>query len=308
MEILRDLIFGIGLLLAFPFHLFARFLSIFWWPLKNVKGEIAVITGGGSGIGKGMAQKLAELGAVIIIWDVNETAAKKAAKEIENKFGKGSAFAYGIDITDRKKVYTLADKVKKEVGHVTMLINNAGIVTGKPFLEAEDERMIKTMEVNTISHFWTTKAFLPDMIERNHGHLVTVASSAGKVGVPGLSDYCASKFAAVGFDESIRFELRKLGKNGVHTTCVCPYFIDTGMFEGAKTKYPIFLPILKPELVVDRVIRGIRTNQALVAIPRFLYFAQVLQGIFPPSIADPFVELMGASETMDEFVGRSKKQ
>ena len=81
------------------------------------------------------------------------------------------------------------------------------------------------------------KAFLPDMINRNHGHIVNIASSAGLFGVTGLVDYCTSKFAAVGFDESLRFELEHLGKDGIHTTVVCPYFINTGMFEGSKTRY-----------------------------------------------------------------------
>ena len=79
------------------------------------------------------------------------------------------------------------------------------------------------------------KAFLPQMIEKNHGHLVTVASMAGKFGSAGLCDYCASKFAVVGFDESVRNELVRLGKTGVKTTVVCPFFINTGMFHGAKS-------------------------------------------------------------------------
>lgn len=75
------------------------------------------------------------------------------------------------------------------------------------------------------------------MMKRNHGHIVNIASSAGLVGVTGLADYCASKFAAVGFDESLRFEMESLGKDGIHTTVVCPFFINTGMFDGAKTRY-----------------------------------------------------------------------
>ena len=82
----------------------------------------------------------------------------------------------------------------------------------------------------------TTKAFLPSMIEKNHGHVVTIASSAGFFGVSGLCDYCASKFAAVGIDESLFMELGALKRDGVHTTVVCPYFINTGMFDGVKTR------------------------------------------------------------------------
>ena len=82
----------------------------------------------------------------------------------------------------------------------------------------------------------TVKAFLPAMLSRNHGHVVTVASSAGLLGVTGLADYCASKFSAVGFEESLRFELQALGKEGVHTTLVCPYLVSTGMFDGCQVR------------------------------------------------------------------------
>ena len=87
--------------------------------------------------------------------------------------------------------------------------------------------------------FQTVKAFLPAMVARNSGHIVSIASSAGLFGVTGLADYCASKFAAVGFDESLRFELEAMGKTGVHTTVVCPYYINTGMFDGVQTRYQL---------------------------------------------------------------------
>jgi all-trans-retinol dehydrogenase (NAD+) len=82
----------------------------------------------------------------------------------------------------------------------------------------------------------TTKAFLEPMLRNNHGHIVTVASMAGHFGGSGLCDYSASKFGAVGFDESLRNELVRLGKDGVKTTCVCPYYINTGMFDGVKSR------------------------------------------------------------------------
>ena len=82
----------------------------------------------------------------------------------------------------------------------------------------------------------TVKAFLPAMVARNHGHVVTVASSAGLLGVTGLADYCSSKFGAVGFEESLRLELQELGADGVHSTVVCPYLISTGMFEGCQVR------------------------------------------------------------------------
>jgi all-trans-retinol dehydrogenase (NAD+) len=138
-------------------------------------------------------------------------------------------------------------------GNVTILINNAGIVHGKKIMDNSERDLKKTYEVNTISHALTVKEFLPDMT--NKGHIVSVSSMAGIIGIPGLGDYCGSKFASFGFDESLRLELKKLG-SPVKTTCVCPFFINTGMFEGVKTQFPL-LPLLEPDWVADRIITAI---------------------------------------------------
>ena len=143
---------------------------------------------------------------------------------------------------------------------MTVLINNAGIVTGKKLDQLTDEMIERTFNVNAVSHFWvgkrqretetekeeeginnvsslqTIKSFLPDMISKNHGHIITIASGAGLFGVPGLVDYCSSKFAAVGTHSSLTLELEANNNAGVHATVVCPYFIDTGMFDGVKSK------------------------------------------------------------------------
>ncbi|XP_052832104.1 retinol dehydrogenase 10-B [Octopus bimaculoides] len=128
------------------------------------------------------------------------------------------------------------DYVKNEIGNVDILVNNAGIVTGKNLLDCTDQDIIKTMQVNVLAHFWTIKAFLPKMIERNSGHIVTISSTAGVIGVNKLTGYCASKFACVGLDEALRSELSSLKKDGVHMTLACPYYTNTGMFLGAKTR------------------------------------------------------------------------
>jgi all-trans-retinol dehydrogenase (NAD+) len=138
--------------------------------------------------------QLAKLGVVVIIWDMNITGAEETAASIR-KMG-GTAAAYRVDVTNRDTVYEMAQRVQSEMGEVTILVNNAGIVSGKKIFDPEnnDAYMEKTVQVNTISHFWTVKAFMPRMIAKNHGHLITIASSAGLVGVNGLADYCASKF------------------------------------------------------------------------------------------------------------------
>ncbi|WP_461247315.1 SDR family oxidoreductase, partial [Treponema sp. R6D11] len=229
--------------------------------MKNIKDKLILITGGASGIGLLMAFTYAEKQARVVIWDVNESAIKLVEDEARAK----NLFIRGMvcDVSDRNAVYSQAQKLVAEFGPLDILINNAGIVSkkgpnvvGPVFLSTPDESIIKIMNINATSLFWTCKAFLPSMIERNTGHIVTISSSAGIIGVKGLSDYCAAKFAAFGFDESLRMELRRM-KSAIKTTVVCPFFINTGLFEGVKTRFPLILPILKKEYVVKRIVKAI---------------------------------------------------
>lgn len=269
---------------------------------KSVRGEIVLVTGAGSGIGRLLTLRFAQLGARLVVWDVNEKANKETAQLVRDRGGE--ATAYTVDLSKREDVYRVAEKVKKEVGDVDILVNNAGIVTGKKFLDCPDELMVKTMEVNAIAHFWTAKAFLPSMMDRNHGHLVTIASGAGIVGMSGLADYCASKFAAVGFHESMGIEMDTLGKTGVKTTLVCPYYINTGMFDGVKTKYEGMLPILQPEYAADKILDAVLTNQDILYMPRILYLLFYMKGFLPIKVGYYLGHFFGVTHSMDSFKGR----
>jgi all-trans-retinol dehydrogenase (NAD+) len=271
---------------------------------KNVKGQTVLITGAGSGIGRLMAHRFAKLGCKLVLWDVNGDGNEQTAAEVR-EFG-ATAYTFVCDISKRDDVYKAADEVKAKVGDVDILINNAGIVTGKKLLECPDALMQKTMDVNANAHFWTTKAFLPAMLSKNRGHVVTIASGAGLFGINGLVDYCASKFAAVGFDESLRSELFAQRKTGVHTTVVCPYYIDTGMFAGVKTRFPSILPILKPDEVVDKILDAILTNQQMLILPRFAAIMFCLKNLMPIKAVGVINDFIGMSHSQDEFRGRAK--
>jgi all-trans-retinol dehydrogenase (NAD+) len=132
---------------------------------------------------------------------------------------------------------------------------------------------------------------------------VTIASAAGIVGTSRLVDYCASKHAAVGFDESLRLELRRLG-SPVKTTVVCPFYISTGMFAGVKTRFPLLLPILTPEYAVERIVDAIRRDRPRLVMPRFVY-STWLARLLPVAAFDAIMELLGVNRSMDEFVGRA---
>lgn len=179
---------------------------------SSMAGDTVVITGAGSGIGRLVAHRFAHRHAPckLVLWDLNTAAVEATAAECESM---GAAvLAATVDVSDWDTVYAAAKSAIAKFGRVDCLINNAGIVTGMKLLDVPPALAAKTIDVNVKAHIWTTKAFLPGMLERNHGRVVTVASMAGLLGVGGLCDYAASKFGAVGFDESLRMELRSLSK------------------------------------------------------------------------------------------------
>jgi all-trans-retinol dehydrogenase (NAD+) len=268
--------------------------------MTDFNAKNVLITGAASGIGRLMAAKIAAQGGRLILWDVNKGGLEAFGEELKKQNYPVST--YVCDLSDRAAIYATAAAVRQAQGAVDVLLNNAGIVSGKALLDAGDEDIIRTFAVNTLALFWTTRAFLPDMLKRNSGHIVTVASAAGLVGTPRLIDYCSSKFAAVGYDDALRVELKRQGSN-IKTTVVCPYFINTGMFEGAKTRFPLLLPILEPEYVADKIIKAIRNNQQRLIMPRFV-LATYLVRLLPPVVFDIIMSFLGVNKSMDEFTGR----
>ncbi|XP_031849884.1 estradiol 17-beta-dehydrogenase 11 [Nomia melanderi] len=243
---------------------------------KSVKGEIALITGGAGGIGSLIAKKLAKRGAHVVIWDINDIGTKDTVREIREEGGK--CWGYHCDITNRDEVYRTAKTVQIEIGSVTLLINNAGYVCGKTLLNLPDHEIERTYRINILSHYWITKAFMKDMMKNNHGHIVTVASIAGLLGTYKCTDYSATKFAAIGYHESLYSELKAHGYDGIHMTLVCPSYIKTKMFEGVK---PRLTQMLEPDLVAKNVVSGILVNQAVVLIPGAVRFLLPLKFLLP---------------------------
>jgi all-trans-retinol dehydrogenase (NAD+) len=268
--------------------------------MKDITNKLILVTGGASGIGRLMALDFARRGGRVAVWDMDAA----ALKNLEAETAAEGLFVAGMvcDVSDRAAVTRQAKALVKKFGPVDILINNAGIVSGKKLLEIQEEKIIQTINVNVLSLFWTTRAFLPSMLERNSGHIVTIASAAGLIGVKGLSDYCAGKFAAVGFDESLRMELRN-AKSRVVTTVVCPYFIDTGMFKGVKTRFPLLLPILSGGAAAKRIVKAILKNRRRLIMPRFVY-ATLFVRLLPPGLIDCLAGFFGISSAMDDFTGR----
>jgi len=261
-----------------------------------LEGTRVLVTGAASGLGRRLALGSARRKAALVLWDLDREGIEKVAGEVE---ALGSRTHLDVvDVSRRGDVYEAA----RRVGTVDVLINNAGVVSGRSLLEIPDEKIERSFAVNTLALFWTVKAFLPGMIERRRGHLVTIASAAGLIGVPKLTDYGASKWAAVGFDESLRMELRKLAP-ALRTTVVCPYYLRTGLFEGAKSRFPALLPILDEETAAERILRAIERDKRRLVMPAMVHTIPWVR-LLPVSWFDAIAEFMGINASMDDFTGR----
>lgn len=265
--------------------------------MTELRDARVVITGAASGLGRRMALGAAQRGAMLSLWDVNAEGLDAVVAEVTSLGGRAQPVV--CDVSDRRAVYAAA---AADADPVDVLINNAGIVSGKSLLEIPDEQIERSLHINTHSLFWMTKAFLPAMIERNRGHIVTIASAAGLIGVPRLTDYCASKFAAVGFDESLRVELRQRAP-GVRTTVVCPYYIDTGMFEGVKTRFSFLLPILQETKVADRILNAVERDRPRLQMPALVHTIPLLR-LLPVPWFDAVARILGISTSTDDLIGR----
>jgi all-trans-retinol dehydrogenase (NAD+) len=268
--------------------------------MTDIMGSRALITGAASGIGRQLAAELGRAGASLVLWDIDARALDEAQAELR---GAGhDVRSYVCDLARREDIESVAGRTLADCGPVDILVNNAGIVSGKSLLEISPAEIERTFQVNTLALFWTTKAFLPGMLERDRGHIVTVASAAGLAGTSKLTDYCSSKFAAVGFDESLRVELKRQGSRVV-TTVVCPFYTDTGMFEGVKTRFPWLLPILDPDYVVRRIVGAIEKDRRRLIMPRFVYTGWPSR-LLPVDWFDALMAFFGISHSMDDFRGR----
>ena len=267
--------------------------------MTKISGKRILITGGASGIGKLMGKECLLKGAEkLIIWDVNEEALESSTKEFMSNGYEVSP--YLVDVSNLDQIQKAADHVLQE-GAVDILINNAGIVTGKPFHQQEANAITKTLAINVEGVMQITRAFLPAMIVQKSGHIVNIASAAGMMANPNMSVYAGSKWAVLGWSESLRIELESL-KQDLHVTTVTPGYIDTGMFDGVKS--PLLLPLLKPKTIVDAIVKGVEQNKLFVRKPFMVNSLTFVKGILPVRAFDWFVgTVLGVYKSMDDFKG-----
>lgn len=265
--------------------------------MKHVHGKTALITGGAAGMGLLWAERFAADGANVALWDINDDNLERAREALQRQGVR--VLTQNVDVTDRARVYEAAEAARAELGQVDILVNNAGVVFSNAFLDTPDEQLSKTIEVDLLALFWTMKAFLPGMLERDEGHIVNVSSAAGFIGVPRMPAYVAAKWAVIGLTESVRLEVELTGKKGVHFTLFCPSYVDTGMFEGARP--PRLTKMLKPDEVVDLAYRGFRRDEYLIQAPWLARLTPMLKGLLPYKVFDQVASVLGVTRSMEDW-------
>lgn len=261
-------------------------------------GQVVVITGAASGLGLRLSELFDEAGAIVAALDINVSAMERLSEGRSSRF-----LTFECDLSDPDSIAETFSRILDQTNQIDILINNAGIVPGKYVEDLTREDIERTFGVNVLAHFFTVQAVLPGMKKRGSGHIVSIASAGGLVASPRLGAYAASKFAAVGLNESLRLEFRKL-KLPIYTTLIAPYFMNTGMFEGVKTRFPLLLPILDPELVARRTLGAIAKRKKRLIMPWFVYSSFALR-LLPVTWFDSITDFFGITRAMDDFRGRS---
>lgn len=266
----------------------------------KIKDSVVIITGGASGIGRIMGRMALEKGAKgVAVWDINE---QNLDKVVKDHSAIGKAKGYKVDVSDYDAVRAAYEATVADFGPVDILINNAGVVTTNNTFDKNTKLDIDlTITINTIAPMYVALVMLPDMIARDRGHICNITSAAGLLANPRMSVYAASKWAAMGWSDSVWIELKER-KSHVGVTTFAPYFINTGMFDGVKSW---FFPILKPERAAARVLRAVERRKRFQGMPFAFRFARLMQGLLPMRWADwIFGELFGIYHAMDHFTGR----
>lgn len=266
--------------------------------MTDVANKTVLITGAASGIGALLSEKLFQLGARLVLWDIDSEGLHRVASKLDTS----SILCQTVDLANREQIRNASETTLRDVGPVDVLINNAGVISGESLLDLTEEQIEQTIAINTLAPIWLARAFMPAMVNKGHGHIVNVASAAGLVGAVKMTDYCASKFAVVGFNEALRLETKSL-KQPVKTTVVCPFFVDTGMFEGVRTSVPFLLPLLRPDAVAERIIKAILRNQTRVLMPRLIHSISPSR-LLPVRLFDRILGWLGVTTSMDAFRGR----
>jgi NADP-dependent 3-hydroxy acid dehydrogenase YdfG len=238
---------------------------------RSVARQVVAITGGARGIGRATAAALIGQGARVAIGDIEAPLVERAAQEL----GAGT-IGLPLDVTDRASFASFLDRVEAALGPLDILINNAGIMPIGPFTEESDATAKRMVDINLHGVIFGSKLALERFLPRGRGHLVQIASAAGKAGFPGGATYCATKHAVVGLSETLRAELRD---TGIEVSVVMPVVVNTELGSGLPTTRGF--KVVEPEDVANAVVEALQTGRFEVYIPKSVGGMVRLNGMIP---------------------------
>jgi short-subunit dehydrogenase len=249
----------------------------------KLPGQRVLVTGAGHGLGRALALEFAGAGAAVVATDLDPGRAEAVAAEVR-RLGRAAA-GYPLDVTAPEQVMAVRDRVRAEQGPV-----------GVPL-----DRHLATVDVNLSGVLAVTHAFLPDLLERPAGQVVNIASASAVVPLPLAASYAASKWAVLGFSDSLREELRRAGRRHVRVTAVCPSLISTGLFAGAR---PARLTgMLTPEGVARAVRRAVEQGSEFVMLPRSARLLYSVAGVLPRPVYARVCRWLGVADSMAGWKG-----
>ncbi|MBO6522931.1 MAG: SDR family oxidoreductase [Balneolaceae bacterium] len=269
--------------------------------MTSFKNKTILVTGGASGIGYLLGEKsLLREARHLVIWDIDEDQLFVSASQLS---AQGFSISTNrVDVSNADQVQDTAKEVLEEFGKVDILFNNAGVVVGKSFHQHTTEDIDRTIDINTKGLMYVARAFLPAMLESNSGHIVNITSAAGLTPNPGMTVYAASKWAAVGWAESLRLEVATTHP-GVKFLNVMPSYIDTGMFEGVKA--PRLTPLLDPDVITTKIIQHVEKEKIHLKAPFMVKTTLFFRGILPTRLYDFIAgKVFKVYESMETFKGR----
>jgi short-subunit dehydrogenase len=267
--------------------------------VHTLQGKHVLVTGGASGIGKAIAGRFAAAGAHLLLVDLNEAALRDTAAVFDRAGSR--VHTYVLDVTDTSRIVGLREEIARTVGRIDVLVNNAGLVFGGGFLDVPLEKHLTTYRVNTLGLVAMTHAFLPDLIAGTDGHVVNVASASAFIGLPFGATYASSKWAVLGFSESLALELGLQGHGHVHVTAICPSYVTTGLFDGARA--PRLTRLLTADRVADLTVRAVLANKPHVRTPWLTAVTPLLKGVLPFRLFYRCAALLGVNTSMLRWRG-----
>ena len=253
---------------------------------RSLSGSVAAVTGGGRGIGLATARALAAAGARVAIGDLDGDLAASQASE----FG---GMGVELDVTRRESFEDFVERVEAELGPLDVLVNNAGIMPIGPFVDEADDVAARQVDINVHGVILGMKIALPGMLQRGRGHIVNIASAAGKGGFPGGATYCATKHAVVGLSEAVRMELEH---TPLEVSVVMPAVVNTELASGLQRSR--FVKAVEPEDVAQAIVQALERPRFDVFVPRSIGPLSHVIGVLPRRTRERLGKLLGGDRVL----------